>query len=340
MQRILQVFAQPSGIDGALLGIAGRTRTKGSLGQFSPTALDRSDAWDFVLAIEGAQVLAGAATRRLESRDNEGLAFPFHVRAASAPSLAEGEDGHGEIWLPRWTRSSSFREVRRLFAEGRAKTGARSAASGLDFARSVASLGVDRGVSEFVRISFQPRNGKNHFATALGRIASQNARALRLLDDVDAWLQRFRQKASGNNVPARVALAGRRLEQALFEAVGGGSLGTVLIELGNAELALGRSLAFAAKAFLNPLPRLQAAWTDVVADGSVEQRLGAALASRWRMRGRLLPLDATGRFGRNDQEGFVFVDRPFFDKLHALLKREDDEESQGHSLPDAPRLAR
>lgn len=340
MQRILQVFAQPSGIDGALLGIAGRTRTKGSLGQFSPTALDRSDAWDFVLAIEGAQVLAGAATRRLESRDNEGLAFPFHVRAASAPSLAEGEDGHGEIWLPRWTTSSSFREVRRLFAEGRAKTTSRSAANGLDFARSVASLGVDRGVSEFVRVSFQPRNGKNHFATALGRIASQDAPTVRLLGDIDAWLQRFRQKASGDNVPARVALAGRRLEQAMFEAVGGGSLGTVLVELGNAELALSRSLAFAAKAFLNPLPRLQAGWTEAVADGSVEQRLGAALAGRRGMRGRLLPLDPAGRFGRNDQEGFVFVDRPLVDNLHALLNREDVEESHGQSLPESTGMPR
>lgn len=340
MQRILQVFAQPAGVDGALMGIAGRTRTKGSLGQFSPTALERSDAWDFVLAIEGAQVLAGAATRRLESRDNEGLAFPFHVRAASAPSLAEGEDGHGEIWLPRWTMSSSFREVRRLFAEGRAKTSSRSAANGLDFARSVASLGVDRGVAEFVRISFQPRNGKNHFATALDRIASQDAPAARLLDDVDAWLQRFRQKASGGNVPARVALAARRLERAMFEAVGGGSLGTVLIGLGNAELALSRSLPFAAKAFLNPLPRLQAAWSAAVVNGSVEQRLGAALAARRGMRGRLLPLDATGRFGRRDQQGFVFADRPLVANLHALLQREDIEEWQGQSVPSDAGMAR
>jgi CRISPR-associated protein Csx17 len=115
----------------------------------------------------------------------------------------------------------------------------------------------------------------------------------------------------------------------MFESVERGSIAPVLLALGDAELALARSAAFTAKSFLHPIPRLSAAWRQAVNDGSVEQRLAAALASRLGMRRRLLPLDKTGRsFGRDDEAGFVFTDRRLVDNLHALLLREDVEAMQ------------
>ena len=338
MQRVLRVLEDPRSLEPSLFDVATRAGTNGSMGQFSPAALGRSNAWDFILAIEGSLMLAGAATRRLESNAGGTLAFPFHTRSASAPGLADGEDGHGELWLPRWSSSSTCREVRRLFAEGRAKTKTGGAATGLDFARSIASLGVDRGLSEFVRFSFQARNGKNYFATPLGRFATHEVHAARLLDDVNAWYDRFRRGASGKNVPARIALARRRVEQAMFEAVGSGTLGPVLLALGDSESALAQSLPFAKKAFLGPLPRLPATWSKEVNDGSVEQRLAAALAARPEMRGRLLPLDKSGgAFGRGNESAFVFAERPLVDNLHALLLREDVESLQQKG--SAPREA-
>ena len=336
MQRVLAVLEEPNGLQSSIFGVAARAGARGSMGQFSPAFLERSNAWDFILAIEGSLVLAGAATRRLESSSGSTLAFPFHARAANAPSVADGEDGHGELWLPRWSRSSTCREVRRLFSEGRAKTNTRGAATGLDFARSVASLGVDRGLSEFIRFSFQARNGKNYFATSLGRFATRDVPAARLLDDIDGWFDRFRQKSAGKNVPARVVLARRRLEQAMFEAAGTGVLGPVLLELGGADRALAQSLTFTAKAFLHPISLLQAVWARAVVDGSIEQRLAAALAARPGMRGRLVPLDEQGRsFGRVDEAGFVFTERPLIDNLHALLLREDVEDLQQERGPAA-----
>jgi CRISPR-associated protein Csx17 len=318
MQRVISVFKEPRNLSSALFGTSARTGTKGSMGQFSPTALERSNAWDFILAIEGSLTLAGAATRRLESGDHSSLAFPFHARAATAPSLADGEEGHGEIWLPCWTAPSTFRDVRKLFAEGRAKTSTGAVTTGLDFARSIASLGVDRGLSEFVRFSFQPRNGKNFFATSLGRFPTGEVRA-----------SRFRQKSSGKNVPARITLTRRRLEQAMFEAARSGAMGPVLLELGAAERALAQSLTFAKKSFLHPVPRLQSSWATAVASGSLEQRLASALAMRPGMRARLLPLDKSGNdFGRGDESSFVFAERPLIDNLHSLLLREDVETSQ------------
>lgn len=342
MQRVREVLGDGSSLESSIFGTPAKVGTKGSMGQFSPTALDHSNAWDFVFAIEGSLMLAGAATRRLESGDGTSLAFPFHARAATAPSLADGEEGHGEIWLPRWTTPSSFRDVRRLFAEGRAKTNTGTAGTGLDFARSIASLGVDRGLSEFIRFSIQARNGKNYFATSLGRFATGQVRAARLLDDIDGWYDRFRHKTSGKNTPARLTFARRRLEQAMFDAATTGALGPVLRELGHAERALAQSLTFTFKAFLDPLPRLQRAWGTEVADGSVEQRLAAALAAREGIRRRLLPLDKSGRgFGRGDEAGFVFVDRSLVDNLHALLLREDVESTQqGRPAPEESRVTR
>jgi CRISPR-associated protein Csx17 len=329
MQRVLAVLAEPQGIESSIFGEAARVGTKGSMGQFSPAALERSNAWDFILAIEGSVMLAGAATRRLESRDSNTLAFPFHVRTATAPSLVDGEEGHGELWLPRWTTPSGYRDVRRLFAEGRAKKSGGAVVTGLDFARSIASLGTDRGLSEFVRFSLQARNGKNYFATSLGRFATHQIHSARLLDDLDGWFAQFRRKASGEGVPAGVAIARRRLENAMFEAVSTGALGPVLLGLGQAEQALARSLSFTSKAFLHPVRRLQPVWAAAVDDRSVEHRLAAALAMRPGMRGRLLPLDRSGAsFGRSDEPGYVFAERPLVENLHALLLREDVEGQQ------------
>jgi CRISPR-associated protein Csx17 len=329
MQRTLAVLDDPMKLMSPLFGVSSRDGTKGSMGQFSPTSLMRSNSWDFVFAIEGSMMLAGAATRRLESRNGDTLAFPFHVRAANAPSMADGEEGHGEIWLPIWTTPSTFRGVRRLFAEGRAKTGIGTVATGLDFARSISNLGVDRGLSEFIRFSFKARNGKNYFATPLGRFATREVPAARLLDDIDGWFNRFRQKSSGKIVPARVVLARRLLERAMFEAADTGALGPVLLALGDAERALAQSLAFTHSAYLGPLSSLQSAWAAAVNDGSVEQRLAGVLAIRPQIRGRLLPLGKSGHsFGRGDEPGFVFTERSLVENLHALLLREEIEAHQ------------
>jgi CRISPR-associated protein Csx17 len=52
------------------------------------------------------------------------------------------------------------------------------------------------------------------------------------------------------------------------------------------------------------------------------------------MRGRLLPLDKSGRsYGRGDEAGFVFTNRPLVENLHALLLREDVEALQQERRP-------
>lgn len=352
-QRVLEVLCSPASapLESSLFGDVVTNRFKGTMGQYMPAASERTNPWDFVLLIEGALMFAAAATRRYETSSSAVLAFPFHARAAGGvSSLADGDEAESrdELWLPLWTKPASLREIGRLFAEGRATVGsgerARPAATALEFARAITSLGVDRGIDAFSRVGFHVRNGLAYFATPLGRLGCGDVRATRLLDDLDEWFDRFRQRASGKGVPARVRLAKRRLEQAMFDAVGTGKLGPVLLEVAAAEQALARSLAFAKKSFLGPVRPVQSAWADAVADGSVEQRLAAALASRPGIRGRMVPLDRSGRgFGSADDAGLVFAERPLVDNLHALLQREDMEVREARSplagVPVTPRCS-
>ena len=338
-QRVVEVTAsgKQASIESSLFGTTVMSRFKGAMGQYQPAASERSNPWDFILLIEGALIFAGSATRRLENvSPATTMAFPFHARASGGVSTVVDSDeseSRDELWLPLWSYPTTIREVRHLFAEGRAKVGtgdrARPASSALDFARAVTALGVDRGIDGFVRVGFHVRNGLAYFATSLGRFATGEVRAARLLDDIDSWFDRFRRRSSGKNVPAGVALARRRLERTMFDAANTGALGPVLLELGHAERALGRSLRFTADAGLHPLRRLPPQWASELDDGTVEQRLAAALAMRPGIRGRLLPLDRSGgSFGRGDEPGYVFAERPLIENLHALLLREDVESQQ------------
>jgi len=337
-QRVVEVVTSPSSLalEAALFGAATMSRYKGAMGQYQPASHERTNPWDFVLLIEGAMMFAAAATRRYETAGHAAMSFPFHARAAGGLATVVDTDeaeSRDELWVPLWSAPATFRAVQRLFAEGRATVGAgdqaRSAATGLDFARAVTALGVDRGIDAFSRVGFHVRNGLSYYATSLGRFATGDVRVARLLDDIDKWFDQFRRKTAGKTTPARVALARRRLEQAMFDAVATGALGPVALELGAAERALARSLAFSKQAFLKPVPLLSSSWAAAVVDDSVEQRLAAAIAARLAMRRRLVPLDQSGgHFGELDTGFTVFREQSLVDNLHALLIREDIEDQQ------------
>ncbi len=165
-QRVVEVLNSGLSPESALFATPTASKYKGTLGQFLPSAGERTNPWDFVFLIEGALFLSASASRRLESTSGGTLAFPFHARAAGGSgtsSEGDEEESRNELWLPLWHAAASAREIRRLFSEGRAKVGqgdaSRVAMTSLDFARAITTLGVDRGIAEFVRIGFYVRNG-------------------------------------------------------------------------------------------------------------------------------------------------------------------------------------
>lgn len=302
MQRLTELLLSDDAQTGPLLRVSlfggawSGLSAKASIGQFDPAGGGGANAgqgfegkskvnpWDYVLAMEGALVFAAAVTRRLESAAPGTLAFPFSVRAVgvgyASASLRDEGDSRDELWLPMWSRPTGYGELRRVFSEGRAKVGGRPARDGVDFARAVAELGVDRGLTGFTRFGLHQRNGRSYYATPLGRWRVPDQAPLLHLGELDRWLGRLRREARRDFAPSALARASRAVDEALLGLCQGATPARVqafLIALGRAEAVVARSPAL--RDALRPLPPMHADWLTQADDGSVELRLAASLAA-------------------------------------------------------------
>ncbi|WP_428265538.1 type I-G CRISPR-associated protein Cas8g1/Csx17 [Haliangium sp.] len=288
-------------------------------GQFLPGAVDGRglmNPWDFVLCLEGTMLFASALARR--SADVPGvLTAPFTVGPTRAGyGSAAAEKSRGEMWMPLWERPTRLTELSQLLREGRADLGRRRARNGVDFARAVSTLGVDRGLTGFQRYGFLERNGLSNFATPLDRIEVGWRPGVARLGEIDRWLDRFRRQAGSDTAPNSAGRALRELDEAIFalcrrdDEVRRRGL---LVALGRCEQSMARSTRWAREARLDPVPPLSPQWLEDLAT-SPELRLAAAVASlheryrdhkdrasggrrrRW-LRAHLTPVDV--RYGKN-----------------------------------------
>ncbi len=275
-----------------------------AIGQFAPGSAGGPNAstsyeadsnvnpWDFLLALEGAIMFAGAATRRHQGSPELGASFPFTVRPTGAGwggvSDSDEENARAEFWAPLWEQPAGHRELEGFLKEGRAVLNGKTARDGLDFARAAASLGMSRGVSGFARYGFVMRSGKAYLAAPLGTLSvgSRTSEGVELISDLDAggWLSQVRRLAR-NEAPAHARTAVKQLEDALFTMseshVSPRSVQGTLGALGDLIMWL-RGSGDAPKK-ISPPPRLSYKWVRKADDGTPEYRVAAALASLgWR----------------------------------------------------------
>jgi CRISPR-associated protein Csx17 len=309
LQRILAVIDSETGcaVQGAsellkvsLFGEAQPGLPLAAVGQFAPgsaggpnqtagfEAKARVNPWDFILMLEGALLFAAAATRRLEGSAPSALSFPFTVRATGAGSggtaLGDEANARAEVWMPLWKAPSTLAELKALLAEGRVTLGRRPARDGLDFVRAAATLGVERGITEFQRYAFLMRSGKAYFATPLNRVTVRRNRAGDIIAELDAggWLGRFRRFGRSDGA-ARVGSLVRRLDDALFALASGDDRDTtpavqrVLMLLGEVQRYLAASPK--AREACPPVPMLSEQWVLQAQDASAEFALAAGLSS-------------------------------------------------------------
>lgn len=304
MQRIVLLGLHKTGepsrqtrewLDSALFALPARLRAL-SVGQFAPgrvggpnatqgmEGMSTDNPWDFVLMLEGAIVLAGAAARRYRIGGSARATFPFTVRAVAAgfdsPAFNDEAESRGELWFPLWARPTSGAEVAQLFGEGRAETAGRPAHNGVDFARAIVGLGVDRGIANFSRFGILKRSGKAFLAVPIGRFPVTERSNVELLHEIDTWLERFRRSVGDENAPPRFGSALRRIDSAIFEfcKYGGAPLfQNVLIALGIAERAMANADRFRNSAKLQPISRLSPAWIAAADDSSPEFALARSL---------------------------------------------------------------
>lgn len=345
-QRILELFDPGTGdpspsseiwLEGALFGktVSGLVR-KAAIGQFNPgmtgglnaTSGFKDDSvvnpWEYVLMMEGTLAFSAAASRRFEHGESEKYSYPFTVKPVRAGygSASGAEDVRAEMWLPLWNAPASYGEISRLFEEGRATVGGRSARDGIDFAMAAASMGIDRGIGSFQRFGFILRNGRSYFATPLGRFEVHFDKKVDLLDEIAPWLDVLRRKAISKS--ASVRRASRRLEDRVMDLCATASISSLsrlFISLGAAERSLVKSGVWKSIR-LAPLVLRSEKWLEYTYDGTPEYRLAASVASTWSretdsVRFLVEPLKSTGAWLAFDDKAKCRV--PWEGDLNDLL---------------------
>lgn len=311
LQRLAEVLCLPSGSKGrrtsperseawlkaALFGTEAPSLVRASIGQFDPggaggvnsSPLGDADSlvnpWDYVLLLEGALLFASGSARRLDVDGHGTAAMPFMVGASPIgyASGTAGESSRGEVWAPLWSRPVGAAELAHLIGEGRSQWRGHQSRTGLDMARAVATLGVDRGIGSFARHAFVERHGQSNLAVPVGRFHVQARVEVPLLGHLDRWLDGVRR---ASDHPAAVTRALRRVDSAMFRAAEHGGhrrLQEVLVAVAEVEAAVGRSGGFREKGRIRPiqvqgLPANE--WLPRLDDGSPELRLAASLASQ------------------------------------------------------------
>jgi len=245
--------------------------------------------WDFVLTLEGTIAWASGVSRRQGSVSRTTSSSPFTVRARAvgyaSSSAKEEKDARDEVWMPLWNRPVQYEELRAVLREGRADIGRKPATNGIEFAEAVASLGVDRGINDFVRYSLLKRRGDSFVALPSGRFPvearseSDLVRNLHpLLDRVDLFLRSFTK----HDPPARFTSCRRQIDEAIYQLLlRGGSAYTkkLMAGIGRMEQLFAERDQAKEPKLHAPLYGLDPKWLLAADDGSLEVRLAAALAS-------------------------------------------------------------
>ncbi len=286
---------------GSLFGEATEGLVVGSVGQYDPGRAGGynqgpgiehkefpANPWDFIFTLEGTIAWASAVTVRHQAAGSRSLASPFTVsaRAVGYASTADTDrqDARAEVWAPLWSRPATYTELRSFLAEGRAEVGGRRARNSIEFAEAAASLGVDRGVSEFVRYSLLKRRGDSYVALPAGRFpvrTRSEADLIRQLEPILVKLDRF-LRDFGKNPPARFLSARREIDEAAYAALlhGGASrLKAVIAATGRFERLLAQRDPAKEPRLRSPVAGLKPSWIVGADDGTIEVRIAAALAS-------------------------------------------------------------
>ena len=303
-----------------------------------------TNPWDYVLMLEGVLLFAGAVARRLSSQASSKAVFPFTVDNSAAGYSASVDSEYAdlaraEFWAPLWDRPANLRELERLTSEGRAQLGRRQASNGVNFARAIAGLGTERGVSRFQRYGFMRRNGLAYLAVPLGRFHVREggiSKGVDVLFDLDRWLESLRRAVTDGNAPAGLGAAIRRIDQAIMDFCWKGrpqDLQNVLVALGYAERRLAPSSPGKAASPVWPVPALSQEWLDYADDQTPEFRLarsvGSILPGQYKgqlqvgpVRENLEPVTVKEQAKWNDGSGsFVWTSGDVLSNMLAVLER-------------------
>jgi len=284
------LFSEYSGKNMAIRGDSIGLFSSGYVG--GPNAYEGFEAdalrnpWDLIFILEGLTLFKGALCSRVGSKlGRRGAAFPFTSRVSydNRSTIVSKETGQKEIWLPVWNARTSLKPLEMIFSEGRAELAGRQALDGVDFLRSIASLGVDRGIDSFQRYGIvKGRVGGDNYHTAINlgsvRTYRKPVENIDLFNDIDRWLRELHRACSQDNAAKGYGVHLRSIESAISSYCRQGDkrrLQEVLLCLGRAEQGISGA---GVKEHVRPLS-LSPMWVRACDDGSAEYRLACSIGS-------------------------------------------------------------
>jgi CRISPR-associated protein Csx17 len=300
MERLVDLLVAPDPrtpvaalLQNALLGVATGGFQPGSVGQYDPgraggfnqgQGVEQDDfpsnPWNFVLTFEGAVAWAAGLYRRQGVAYRSFLCSPFTVRSTPVgyDSAAAKDEAlaRAEIWVPLWERPARYAEVKALLREGRAAVEAKPARNGMEFAEAACMLGVDRGLSGFLRYSLLKRRGDSYIALPAGRFRVTERRETDLVRQMQPLLEEADWQLRGG--PAEYASLRRQVDDATYSLlVHGGQdavqgLAVAFGRLHRWILTMGKPVRFSRRLGPEWLTELQA---------TAEARIAASLAGIW-----------------------------------------------------------
>jgi CRISPR-associated protein Csx17 len=221
-------------LQNALFGEASDGLQLLSVGQYDPgrsggfnqgsgvTSSTPVNPWNFVLTLEGAVVWAAGIYRRQGVSFRSFLCSPFTVRSVpvgyGSAAQKDGATARAEIWTPLWVRPARYAEVKNLLREGRASIDARPAETGLEFAQAATTLGVDRGITGFVRYNLLKRRGDSYIALPTGRFPVTHRRETDLVRELTPLLNRA-DSFLLRDAPASYESLRRQVDEAIYQVL-------------------------------------------------------------------------------------------------------------------------
>jgi CRISPR-associated protein Csx17 len=246
-------------------------------GQGVDTADFPSNPWNFVLTLEGGVAWAAGLYRRQGVSYQKFLCSPFTVRTTpvgyGSAAAKDSELARAEIWAPIWERPATYREVKALLREGRASVDGKPAQNGLEFAEAACMLGVDRGITGFVRYNLLKRRGDSYVALPVGRFAVRgDAWESELVRQLNPVLQAIDEQVK--SPPAEIASLRRQVDECIYNVLLRGG-DDALEDLAASVGRLHRRLLLTGKA-VGIAARLSGDWLAKLS--GPEARIAAALA--------------------------------------------------------------
>ena len=294
-------------IDHSLFGVLGVISSHGKPGFLNPGVANGpnmssefegeagDNPWNMVFMLEGAVLFAAAVTKKSGTAAGTFASFPFIFETSHAGHGAIGskENSNSEFWAPIWKSFASVNELQALLSEGRNTVERRVVKNGLDMAKSVNSLGVDRGVFAFERYGFFERRGKGYSVSVpMGRFIVGDNATSRLVDELNGWLSTLQIFTRNKNVTKRFVDLQRMLEEKLFVLASRcpvpADVQGVLALLGKLQAALSHSGN--AREKLRPVPQLSCRWVQAADDNTSVFRIARALAGLRGIEDQPLPL--------------------------------------------------